>query len=125
MPDFLGAAGGAAEERATADPRIGPRPAAAPIPPRTVSVVVATHDLAIRTLLQPADLTLIDPQATWTVHGADFYSKGKITPFEGTTFQGRVHTTLVRGTVVYDAERGILVPPGHGQWLRRRDCKNR
>ena len=66
-----------------------------------------------------ADLTLIDPQATWTVHGAEFYSKGKITPFEGKTFQGRVQTTLVRGTIVYDADRGILASPGHGQWLRR------
>lgn len=39
---------------------IGPLPAATPIPPRTVSVVVTTHDLPIRTLLQPADVTLID-----------------------------------------------------------------
>lgn len=72
-----------------------------------------------------ADLTLIDPQASWTVRGAEFYSKGKITPFEGTTFQGRVQTTLVRGTVVYDAERGILVPPGYGQWVRRKDNHHR
>lgn len=72
-----------------------------------------------------ADLVLIDPQATWTVRGADFLSKGKITPFEGTTFQGQIQTTLVRGTVVYDADQGILVPPGHGQWLRRNDNPNR
>jgi allantoinase len=68
-----------------------------------------------------ADLVLIDPQAAWTVRGADFYSKGKITPFEGTTFQGRVQMTLVRGAVVYHADRGILAQPGHGQWLRRKD----
>jgi dihydroorotase-like cyclic amidohydrolase len=66
-----------------------------------------------------ADLVLIDPRAAWTVRGAEFYSKGKITPFEGTTFRGRVQSTLVRGTVVYDADRGILVQPGYGQWLRR------
>jgi dihydroorotase-like cyclic amidohydrolase len=72
-----------------------------------------------------ADLVLIDPQASWTVHGAAFLSKGKITPFEGRTLQGRVQATLVRGTVVYDAERGILVQPGHGQWLRRKDNAGR
>jgi dihydroorotase-like cyclic amidohydrolase len=66
-----------------------------------------------------ADLVLIDPHASWTVRGTDFCSKGKVTPFEGMTFQGRIQTTLVRGTIVYDADEGILVPPGHGQWLRR------
>ena len=39
---------------------IGPPPAATPIPPRTVSVVVTTHDMPVRTLLQPEDLTLIE-----------------------------------------------------------------
>jgi len=39
---------------------VGPRPAATPIPPRTVSVVVTTHDLPVRALLEPADVTLID-----------------------------------------------------------------
>lgn len=71
-----------------------------------------------------ADLVLIDPHATWTVRGAEFFSKGKITPFEGMTFQGRIRTTFVRGTPVYDAGRGILVPPGHGQWLRRTASQN-
>jgi dihydroorotase-like cyclic amidohydrolase len=67
-----------------------------------------------------ADLALVDPQATWTVRGAELHSKGKITPFEGMTFRGRVQATFVRGTVVYTADRGIVAPPGHGRWLRRR-----
>ena len=37
-----------------------PLPAATPIPPRTVSVVVTNHDIPIRTLLRLEDLTLID-----------------------------------------------------------------
>jgi len=37
-----------------------PRPAATPIPPRTVPVVVTTHDVPIRTLLRPEDLTILD-----------------------------------------------------------------
>lgn len=35
-------------------------PAATPVPPRTVSVVVATRDIPLRGLLQPDDLTVID-----------------------------------------------------------------
>jgi allantoinase len=66
-----------------------------------------------------ADLALIDPGQSWTVRGAAFYSKGKITPFEGMTFQGRVVKTLLRGRVIYDAEEGILAPPGYGEFLRR------
>ncbi|MFW5786423.1 MAG: dihydroorotase [bacterium] len=67
---------------------------------------------------QDGDVVLMDPDDTWTVRGADFLSKGKITPFEGMTFQGRVVKTIVRGSVVYDAERGITVKPGYGRRLR-------
>jgi dihydroorotase-like cyclic amidohydrolase len=66
-----------------------------------------------------ADLTLIDPRSSWTVRGAEFYSKGKITPFEGMTLQGRVVKTLLRGQVIYDTGQGILASPGYGRMLRR------
>ena len=66
-----------------------------------------------------ADLVLIDPRQTWTVRGAEFYSKGKITPFEGMTLQGHIVKTLLRGKVIYDADKGILASPGYGQMLRR------
>jgi dihydroorotase (multifunctional complex type) len=66
-----------------------------------------------------ADLVLIDPGKTWTVHGAEFHSKGKVTPFEGMTLQGRVTKTILRGQVIYDANEGILAPPGYGRMLRR------
>ena len=36
-----------------------PLPAATPIPPRTVAVVVATHNLSIRSLLGPGDLAIL------------------------------------------------------------------
>ncbi len=65
-----------------------------------------------------ADLVLVDAEATWIVRGAQSCSKGKVTPFEGRELRGRVLKTLVRGTTVYDAERGIVTPGGHGQWLR-------
>jgi allantoinase len=66
-----------------------------------------------------ADLVLVDPWQNWTVRGDEFHSKGKITPFEGCTFQGRVVKTFLRGQVIYDAGRGILSPPGYGQMVHR------
>ncbi len=67
-----------------------------------------------------ADLVIVDPEATWTVQtDQGFYSRGRITPFEGMTFRGRIEKTLVRGRVVYDHQEGIVAPPGWGQFLRR------
>lgn len=57
-----------------------------------------------------ADLAFVDPLATTVVHGADSLSKGKITPFEGMRLHGRVHSTMVRGTIVY--RDGALVSEG-------------
>ncbi|MDO9548664.1 MAG: amidohydrolase family protein [Candidatus Marinimicrobia bacterium] len=67
-----------------------------------------------------ADLALVDPNARWTVNGRDFISKGKITPFEGMTFQGRVVKTIIRGQVVFDREKGITAQPGFGKFLTKR-----
>jgi allantoinase len=72
-----------------------------------------------------ADFAFIDPGGEWTVRGAAFYSKGKVTPFEGMTLPGRVVRTIVRGTTVYDAERGIVAPAGYGAWLRPRQTHSR
>jgi len=65
------------------------------------------------------DLALIDPEANWTVRGRDFYSKGKLTPFEGMTFHGRVAKTIIRGEVVYDFQKGVIAKPGFGKFLKR------
>lgn len=45
---------------AIASRAIGSQPVATPIPPRTVSVVVTTHDIPVRALLEPEDLTQIE-----------------------------------------------------------------
>lgn len=66
-----------------------------------------------------ADLILLDPDKKTHIRGKDFYSKGKITPFEGLTFQGKIMKTLLRGQTIYDAEKGIVVPPGTGHFLRK------
>jgi len=64
-----------------------------------------------------ADFAIIDPNATWTIKGAKFLSKGKITPFEGMEFKGKIVKTIVRGNVVYDSKMGILANAGYGQFL--------
>jgi dihydroorotase-like cyclic amidohydrolase len=65
-----------------------------------------------------ADFALVDPQGEWGVEGDKFLSKGKITPFEGMTFRGRVVNTVLRGQVIYDADKGITASAGYGRWLR-------
>ena len=49
----------------------------------------------------PADLTLFDPQARWTVDVNEFASLGRNTPLDGVELQGRVAATLVAGAVVF------------------------
>ncbi|MCR4824355.1 MAG: dihydroorotase [Bacteroidales bacterium] len=54
--------------------------------------------------LQPgarADLTVIDPEASWTVDPADFLSLGKATPFAGAAVRSRILLTLKDGIPVY------------------------
>jgi len=48
---------------------------------------------------EPATLTLVDPDATWTVRGAELASIAANTPYEGMTLPGRVVTTLLRGRI--------------------------
>jgi dihydroorotase len=48
-----------------------------------------------------ADVTIIDPQAKWTVERAGFRSKSRNTPFEGWELVGRARATVVGGRVVF------------------------
>ena len=49
----------------------------------------------------PADVVVFDPDLEWTVDTAEFASKGKNTPLEGSTLRGRVVATVFGGEVVY------------------------
>jgi dihydroorotase (multifunctional complex type) len=67
-----------------------------------------------------ADITLVDPTATWTMHNDLVLSKAKWTPFDGRRLAGRVVRTYLRGEVVaddrkpIDARTGRFLPgPGH------------
>jgi dihydroorotase len=48
-----------------------------------------------------ADLTIF-AERPWTVDIRRFRSRGKNTPFNGSTFQRRVLTTIVAGAIVYE-----------------------
>jgi dihydroorotase len=50
---------------------------------------------------EPADLTVIDPQKTWTVDPKQFASRSRNTPFTGTELQGRAVMTVAGGRLVH------------------------
>jgi len=51
----------------------------------------------------PADVTVLDPDAVWTVDPSAFESKASNTPFGGDELVGRAVLTIVGGKVVHDA----------------------
>jgi dihydroorotase len=61
---------------------------------------------------EPANLTLVDPEVTWTVRGAELASLSANTPFEGMELPGRVVATLLRGRVTTGADLGAGVGAG-------------
>ncbi|WP_254862677.1 allantoinase AllB [Halovivax gelatinilyticus] len=61
-----------------------------------------------------ADLTIVDTDEAWTLEDRHaLHSKNTVTPFEGESFVGRAHTTIVRGQVVYEDGR-VTGEPGDG-----------
>ncbi len=49
-----------------------------------------------------ADIAIIDLNEEYKINTAEFYSKGKNTPFDGTAVYGKILTTIVGGKVVYN-----------------------
>ncbi len=66
-----------------------------------------------------ADFVLIDPAAATVLSGADLYSKGTDTPFDGLKLQGALRGTWLRGRRIYAAGTGIAVEGGYGQFITR------
>jgi dihydroorotase len=48
---------------------------------------------------EPANLTIVDPDATWTVSGPELASRSANTPYESMTLPATVTATLLRGAV--------------------------
>jgi dihydroorotase len=51
----------------------------------------------------PADVTVIDPQATWTIDPSRFRSKSRNTPFAGWNVQGQVRAVTIGGEIRFRA----------------------
>lgn len=49
----------------------------------------------------PADVSIIDPDAAWTIRGADLPGTSRNTPFEGRAVRGRAVATIVAGRVAH------------------------
>ncbi len=64
----------------------------------------AYHSLASLDPGTSADLVLFDPELEWTVNAAEFASKGKNTPLDGTRLRGRNLATILSGKITYRSE---------------------
>lgn len=53
-----------------------------------------------------ADMTIIDPDAEWTVDPDSFFSKSRNTPFGGRSLRGHASCTILEGSVVYERNPG-------------------
>ncbi len=50
-------------------------------------------------------------------------SRGSSTPLQGLALTGKVKQTVLRGTVVYDDARDLVVAPGTGQFVPRQSVQ--
>jgi len=64
-----------------------------------------------------ADIVLVDPGATFVVRAAQSQSHQGYTPFEGIELSGRVKSTFLRGSLIYDS--GNVVGSARGEYLQR------
>src|SRR3989475_6387418 len=65
-----------------------------------------------------ADIVLVDLKHKTRIRPERFHYKAKYSPFENMTVQGRVHTTIVGGTVVFQ-DGDIIGKPGSGRIMKR------
>ena len=68
-------------------------------------------DLASLEAGTAADIVLFDPEQEWTVDTAEFESKGRNTPLEGTMLKGRGVATFASGNIIYKSPRLIFEEP--------------
>jgi dihydroorotase len=67
---------------------------------------------------EPANLTVVDPDASWTVTGAELASRSDNTPFESMTLPATVRLTMLRGKITARDGRSpaaLGVPPLAGE----------
>ncbi len=64
-----------------------------------------------------ADIALVDPSKTWTIHAKDSPSTQGYTPFEGLEMSARVDATYLRGQLIY--QDGQVIGKPQGKYLFR------
>ncbi|MDT4998438.1 MAG: dihydroorotase [Mycobacterium sp.] len=67
---------------------------------------------------EPANLTVVDPDASWTVTGAELASRSDNTPFESMTLPATVRLTMLRGKITArdgKSPAALGVPPLAGE----------
>ena len=71
---------------------------------RMTAAPARVMDLAEGTLSvgASADVVVFDPDAEWTVDPKEFYTKAKMTPYEGMKLKGKAVMTIVNGKVVME-----------------------
>lgn len=72
-------------------------------------------------VIQPgsdADLTVVDPDAVWTLRDEDLLYRNRHSAFTGYEFKGRVEATYLRGMPVF-AGGEVVAEEGCGQLVRR------
>lgn len=72
---------------------------------------------------QPDTWIEVDPNATWTIHAGNSFTRSGWTPFEGWSVTGRIMRVVLRGETVYQ-DGTILAPAGSGQDIRKLTPKN-
>lgn len=69
-----------------------------------------------------ADFVVFDDNQTWEVRASSVHGLNRFTPFEGSSWTGRVRATYLRGNCVYRMTpdgREMFGTPGSGQWITR------
>lgn len=59
-----------------------------------------------------ADLVVLDPDQELTIEPEQLFFRHKVSPYLGQTLSGRVRSTLLRGTCVYDGDEQLGEPVG-------------
>jgi len=65
-----------------------------------------------------ADFTIVDLDKKWVVEPSKLESKGKYSPLIGKELTGQIYMTIVRGEVIYRADKGIIGAKGYGKLLK-------
>jgi len=63
-----------------------------------------------------ADFAILDPNCTWNFDAANSFSSAKWSPYNGRSIQGKVTTTILRGTVIFSGG-GLQPDAGIGEFL--------